>query len=187
MNLSNEDIEFIKNLSNEMKTQDTRGTAQPYALVIRNKNRQIRDFENCDNKGVYWNELEYESFEEFLDSFKEYYNEDMPEGEDSKEVMFFEEWDITDIDDLRAYEYKLDIEFDIQVSTFAYEDVMTADSSHGRYEGNFFLTEKACRKHIQANRHHFNKPDTYGIHLTRNPEMERLYEIIHKLADTFKE
>jgi len=177
--LNKEDIEFIKNLSHEMKTQDNRCTAQPYALVIRTKTRQIRDFDNCENRGVYWDETEYDTFEEFVDAFKEYYLED---NETHKAVDYLEEW-VEDIEELRSHEYNFDKHFNIQITTFAYEDVMTADSSNGMYEGNLFLTEKACRKHIELNHDHFKEPDTYGIHLTRNPEMEKLYEIIHKLAE----
>ena len=179
MKLSKEDIEFIKNLSHEMKTQDNRCTAQPYALVIRNKNREVRDFDNCENKGVYWNESEYDSFEEFVESFKDYYLED----NETHEVIDYLNDNIEDIGDLRRHEYEFYDLFGIQISTFAYEDVMTSDSIKGLYEGNFFLTENACKLYIERNRHNLNSPDTYGIHLYRNPEMEKLYEIIHKLAD----
>lgn len=179
-NLTPEDIEFIKNLSHEMKTQDNRSTAQPYALVIRNKTRQIRDFDNCDNKGVYWNEGEYDTFEEFIEAFREYYLED---ADSHPAIDLIEEEEIDDVDNLRCYEYPLNRLINEPISTFGYEDVMTADSSNGMYEGNLFLTEKACRKHIEQNSHHFREPDTYGIHLTRNPEMEKLYQVIHKLAE----
>lgn len=180
MELTQEDIEFIKNLSYEMKTQDNRCTAQPYGLVIRNKTRQIRDFDNCENKGVYWNENEYDTFDEFMEAFREYYLED---SDSHPAIDFIEDNEIDDISDLRYHEYKLNNLISDSISTFGYEDVMTADNSKGAYEGNFFLTEKACRKHIEQNHYHFRDPDTYGIHLTRNPEMEKLYELIHKLAE----
>ena len=181
--LSQEDKDFIKNLSNEMNTQDTRCTAQPYALVIRNKTRQIRDFNNCENKGVYWDEYEYDGFEEFKEAFERYYLED---SETNEAVDFIREH-IKDIDDLKNYEHKLNRLFDLDINAFGYEDVMTADSSKGMYEGNFFLTEKACKEHIEQNSYHFREPDTYGIHLTRNSEMEQLIKIVHKLASNFNE
>ena len=34
MNLTKEEIKFIKELSHEMKTQDNRGTAQPFCLML---------------------------------------------------------------------------------------------------------------------------------------------------------
>ncbi|MFA5669884.1 MAG: hypothetical protein WCX83_00340 [Candidatus Cloacimonas sp.] len=48
---------------------------------------------------------------------------------------------------------------------------------------NFFLTEKAYHDHIRRNGHNLNEPQSYGIHLYRNAEIEKLYEIIHKIAD----
>jgi hypothetical protein len=49
---------------------------------------------------------------------------------------------------------------------------------NGCYEGNFFLTEKAAKEYIEKNKHNLNNPGTYGIHLYRNPEMQRLYKFI---------
>lgn len=47
---------------------------------------------------------------------------------------------------------------------------------------NVFLTEKACEEHIQSNKHHYlDEPVShlsYVDHAWRNPEMEKLYEII---------
>ena len=176
--LSQEEIDFIKNLSNEMNTQDTRCTAQPYALVIRNKTRQVRDFDNCENQGVYWDESEYDNFDDFIVAFKEYYLEDS----DSHEAVDYLNENVEYIEDLRHCEYQFYSRFDINITTFGYEDVMTADNTHGSYEGNLFLTEKACRLHMKLNMHHFREPDTYGIHLTGNPEMETLINLVHKIA-----
>ena len=42
MELSKDDIAFIKGLSQKMKTQDNRGTAQPYALIIGEKITRVQ-------------------------------------------------------------------------------------------------------------------------------------------------
>lgn len=180
--LTKEETEFIKNLAHEISTQDTRATAKPYGLVIRNEKKEIRDFHYCDNRGVYWNESEYDSFDEFKESFIEYYTED--ESEINAEIITFFMFKIRDIEDLRNYEHDLYNDFDISITTHGYEKVMTADASTGNLQGNFFLTEKAALDFIEKNKHNLNNPDTYGIHLYRNPEMEQLISIILKLGNS---
>jgi len=178
MKLTQEDIDFIKNLSHEMKTQDNRGTAQPYGLIIGGKTTQIADFDNCDNKAVHWNESEYYSFEDFIESLEDYYLED---AESHPVIDFIKSHDIDDLDNLRNYEYDINelISEPINVYGYTVEDDFTSHTL-----GNFFLTDKSAKAYVEANKHNMRKPFTYGIHLYRNPEMERLYQIIHKMADS---
>ena len=49
MELSKDDIAFIKGLSQKMKTQDNRGTAQPYALIIGEKEEAIECRTKAEN------------------------------------------------------------------------------------------------------------------------------------------
>ena len=46
---------------------------------------------------------------------------------------------------------------------------------------NSFLTEKACREHIECNRHHYRNPVDYLNYAFRNPEMEKLLRILSKI------
>ena len=54
--LTQEDITFLKSLSKEIQEQDTRCTAKPYGLIIGKKERQVCDYDNCDNKAIYFNQ-----------------------------------------------------------------------------------------------------------------------------------
>ncbi|WP_345985303.1 hypothetical protein WCX49_11920 [Sulfurimonas sp. HSL-1656] len=174
--LTKEDIDFIKELSNEMRTQDTRCTAQPYGLVIRTK-RTVwgfdPDYGDSSNMGLIWGEESYKADEwsDFINQLEEYEYHDLLKEIDEFGVSNFV--DLERICDIRSYDFTI----------ACYQEGMVADSSSGGYEGNFFLTEKAAFAHIEQNKHHFNSPDTYGIHLFRNPEMKRLLEIVHKIAD----
>ena len=76
MELSKDDIAFIKGLSQKMKTQDNRGTAQPYALIIGEKIRENRDPRRSDRIVVYWNECDYESIDELVAAIEEYYEDE---------------------------------------------------------------------------------------------------------------
>lgn len=45
----------------------------------------------------------------------------------------------------------------------------------------FFFTEKACRQHIEENKHHYRNPMDYLNFAFRNPEMETLLGILSKI------
>lgn len=47
---------------------------------------------------------------------------------------------------------------------------------------NVFLTEKACRQHLDQNRHHFTDPSDYVRHAFRNPEMEGVVAALRAIA-----
>lgn len=175
--LSKEDIDFIKNLSKEITTQDTRSTAKPYGLIIGEIKRVVTDFDNCNEKAIYWNECDYDTFEEWLEAVKDYYLED---NESHKAVDFIEE-NCSDIDDVRNYESELYRLMNDCPHAYGYniEEVFNPNG-HGV---NFFLTDKSAKEFVETNKHNLCKPFTYGIHLYRNPEMKKLIEIIVKLGE----
>lgn len=49
---------------------------------------------------------------------------------------------------------------------------------------HLFFTEKACEAYIKEYAHNLYKPVSYGVWLWRNPEIERLIEIILKFSNT---
>jgi uncharacterized membrane-anchored protein len=166
--LNKEQQDFINHLSHKMKTQDTRCTAQPYALVIRTEEMVYGiDTDYTDNVCLMWNDEVYHSFDDLLEYLKE--------SEYEAELAKIKE---SSVDDLSGFATYVGGAYMTGFNT-----VKTADSSKGCMQGNLFLTEDAANDYIKANKHNLNNPDTYGIHLYRNPEMEKLYEIIHALAD----
>lgn len=176
-NLTQEEIEFIKSLSHEMKTQDNRGTAQPFALIIGQKDRQLTDYKQATRKAISWNESDYDSLEDFTEALEEYYRGDKYEHSAIRYIYDT----CSDIDDLRRHECEINNLLSENMHVYGYQIVN--DYSPNLYGGNFFLTEKSAKQYIESNRHNLRDPFTYGIHLCRNPEMEKLYEIIHKLAE----
>lgn len=179
MNLNKEDQDFINKLSHKMKTQDCRGTRQPYGLVIGKKERQITDYENCEYKSINWDECDYDTFENFIAAIQDYYLED----NDTHEVWEFINENCESIDDVRYHEYELSKMMSEPVSVYGYNIVETFDANK-HCLGNFFLTEDAAFEYIKRNKHNLGESAfTYGVHLYRNPEMEKLYEVIHKLAE----
>ncbi len=176
--LSSEDIEFIKNLSNEMNLQDTRATATPYGLVIGQKQMRVTDWDCSDKRNIHCGESDYESYEELLKELSE-------QGyEDSDNIMTFLRGNCEDISDLKYHENKIADILGDSFSVMASEEY--EDFSPNSCGGNFFLTDKAAKAYVENNSHNLTKPFTYGIHLYRNPEMKRLIEIVHKLAEVLR-
>lgn len=150
--LSEEMAEFVKELSKEMLSQDRRGTADPYYYTIFDKRITA-----------------------------------VPDG-CGDEVRF--EWDG---DLMTEEEIKKQIECDKPGSNFECEldrligegqvtPFEVVEESHRPENSNVFLTEKACHRHIEQNKHRFNKPSSFVDHAWRNPEMEKLYQLIHEIA-----
>ena len=174
MELSKEDIEFIKNLSHEMKTQDNRCTAQPYALVLREEVTRIVPDGYSDELECYWDECVYANFDEFMEEFKEYHKDYNKHNYQLGEILGTE-----DFYQVKQCLYISDYDINIQY--------VTTEQEIKENNVNFFLTEKAYHEYIRRNGHNLTNPDSYGIHLFRNEEMKRLYEIIHKLADAVQQ
>lgn len=161
-----------------MKTQDNRGTAQPYGLVIGQKKRQITDWDMADAFMVYWDENTYDSFEEFFDTVKEIYSED----EEQSDVVDYIEEHCKDMDSLRYHSYQIGEEMGSfgSVSVVGYTVIESFSNDH--CGGNFFLTDDAAKQYVEANKHNLTEPFTYGVHLYRNSEMDKLYEVLGVLG-----
>lgn len=175
-NLTEEEIDFIKNLSKEITTQDTRCTAKPYGLIIGEKKRVVTDYDNCQEKAIYWNECDYDTFEDWFEAIKDYYLE----GNRTNIIVDYIQKHCSDIDDVRNYESELYRLMDECPRAYGYniEEVFNPDG-HGV---NFFLTDKSAKEFLERNRHNLTNPFTYGIHLYRNQEMKQLIDIIVKLG-----
>ena len=177
--LTQEDIAFLKSLSKEIQEQDTRCTAKPYGLIIGKKERQVCDYDNCDDKAIYWGESDYDSFEEFIKAIEEYYLEDCEQND----IVDYIKENCFNIDDLRNYESEIAHKMNDSFHVYGYEIVDTF-SPNIHCLGNFFLTEKSALEYVEKNRHNLGSTAfTYGVHLYRNKEMTQLIDIFIKIGD----
>ena len=172
-NLTPEDIAFIKELSHEMRTQDTRGTAQPYGLTI-TQEEIVRKDKGCGSElACNWNDEFYleDDWDRFLEDVKEYYEGWNIENTSIQSVLnmlnFNELRDTFEADFLDADIFEIDRERVIDPMKF-----------------NFFLTEKGANEYLKQDRHNLSKPQTFGVYLKRNDEISKLIEIVHKIADS---
>lgn len=176
MRLTQQQIDFIIDLSNEMITQDTRCTAQPYALILTEEVIEVRGEDYASHCAAHWNEHEYYDFKEFVDAVVEYYEDDEyhPGWVDA----------INECSGFSDLEHELSSNYNGSVpSIFWYERTQVPK----KMNSNFFLTEKGYESYLTKDRHNLTKPESFGIHLRRNDEMAQVIEIIHALADQLKQ
>lgn len=155
--VSDEMHKFLMDLSHELNTQDHRCTATPYFFQI----QETKEIPTGDGLGesvwVCDGEIHLRTDEDIKEAIFEY-----------KEWDFESEEDCKKFDDLHEYEIEEILENNYRKYDITTEDVYT----------NAFLTEKACKKHISANSHHYNQPQDFLTHAFRNPELEKLFEFL---------
>lgn len=175
MTLTSQQIDFIINLSSEMRTQDTRCTAQPYGLILTEEVVEVRGEDYANSCGAHWEEHNYYDWAEFVSDVADYYEDDDEHPE----------W----VDKLNECNRFSDLEHELPMhqennepDIFWYERTQVPTLM----KSNFFLTEKGYESYISKDRHNLTKPQSYGIHLRRNDEMAQVIEIIHAIADQLK-
>lgn len=177
--LSAENIEFLKTLSSEMKNQDPLGTASPRLWVIRDVKEVPTSDDYADG---------YQPFDE--DNCEELDSEDLDERialavdeeGDDKLNNFIKGHHYLELDYAELADWNLGLKVELlflygeNIKLIPYiEEIFVTDTAGS------FLTQQAAKNHIEANRHHYsNNVHTYCIHAWRNPEMERLIDIIEQ-------
>jgi len=157
---------FLVELARKMQLQDNRGTRGPVAFIIRHKvEKDTR--EGCEDYFVYYDTENCETHtaeelfndEFYFEDFKSNLDLDFEEDELPNEITWensgneFIDW----LEDC--------IEFDKIPCIKEWEDC----------QGTFFLTAEAAQAHLDSNRYHYKEDAmVYGIHVWRNPELEKL-------------
>jgi hypothetical protein len=165
-----EDILFMKELQNELKTQENDGQASPrywsimdYKWVVTAEGHEDRvilyDSDACETMELdeYVDEiLSGERREEFSEDEIEELKWEHDHGSPSDVYDWVEKYD----DETRYYPV-----YEEQVS-FIVPNTM-------------FLTKEEAKKHLKANSHHYSsKAHTYAMTAWRAPKMERLIKIL---------
>ncbi len=164
--LTQEDVKFLEELANEIATQDTRGTAQPYGLTVLQENVRVVPEGFGDRVLYIFDDVEF--LDDEWDRFVKYVEEEF-DGEDIvekvKKYNDFNELASDDelVDELDLKWFDCDVEKEVFLNRF-----------------NFFLTEKAAQEYLKKDVHNLRNPSLYGVHLYKNEEMKRLIEIILK-------
>jgi len=148
--VTEEMYEFLINLSNELTTQDHRGTAMPCIFQIQTQ-EEVPAVEGNGTEAWIYDGSKIETEQEITEAIAEYKDlsvEDVTKDEYEREEILEE-----------AGYRKIHYEMKEQLQ-------------------NAFLTSKACDEHIKANGYHYNTPVNYLSHSFRNPELETLIKFI---------
>lgn len=158
--MTKEDIDFLKELQNELKTQDNDSQASPRFWVVAENNREYGIESGYADGEIACgaDEDSWETVDEFIAFLIEngYLSEDQ-------------------IDKKYDYDFKEIIEMldDSDFYTCGYRnnyDVVAPDT--------MFITKRSCKQHIELNHYHYKEPHTYAMTAWRNPEFERVLKIL---------
>ena len=168
IDLTDDDLQFLRQLAHTLRTQDTAHSAKPVIFqVMEQRRRTPVDPDYADGMCLVLGEDGEEFFEETLDQAKEFLRE--AELSPEQEAALTK---VSTIDELKDFCDDAGID---DYHWTGYED-------YERYSGEF-LTREACERHIAANRHHYTDPKVFVRTVWRNPELARLLAIVEKLAE----
>lgn len=161
----NEDIQFLKELQNELKTQSHDSQAEPrfwvvgdYKMVACPEGYQDRYDVNASTRDYYG------GLDELLENIKEEGFDDYPDCavEEFKEINC----EISAHDWLREY-YDPDAE------------LVPVREEHFIRSNTMFITKDDAKRHIEANYYHYSdKAHTYAMTAWRSPKVKRLWDIL---------
>lgn len=164
----NEDIQFLKELQNELKTQEDDGQAAPRFWVIMDYKWEITEEGYHDRISLYNpNTCETETFDEYIDEIingdrrYEFDDEQIEELQDIKDYFQDELEDWIKANDNREYYFLYEKEV-----SFIVQDTL-------------FLTKSEAKQHLEKNSHHYSdKAHIFAMTAWRAPKMERLMKIL---------
>lgn len=165
--LNKDDYDFLKELQHELLTQETDCQADPRYWGV---------MEACKEYGV---------TEEYADG-AEFYSSNAATSytlEELKEHLIEEEY--FDEDQLNDFgvdtpEEMMDfLEFNCRDDDYSLK--YYRNSERISTQTSCFLTKRACKQHIKSNDYHYNKPHTYAMTAWRNPEFERVLNILKSI------
>jgi hypothetical protein len=164
--MKSEDIKFLKELQQELKTQETDYQASPRFWVVR---QEVREYGLEDG---------------YTDGFEIYNSDDCEVVLDPGDIEEIKEWMLENFDNEfneEDFEYINDFEEAIELLNDKGYDkyrLVGYRTVHKIVENTFFLTKEECKRHIESNHYHYNKPHTYAMTAWRSPQVERLWSIL---------
>ena len=161
--LTPDDIEFLRSLANELKTQNTYGTAKPVFIQARTKKKIFGiDLDHADHRALLIGD-EYDAHytvEEAKEHLCEYFDTETEE--------------LNTIDSFDGI-VEFCVEHNIPCFIGGYNN---SHELHG-----CFLTMSGYEEHMRLNRHNYEGKTGFWVdHVWRNPQLERLLAIVEKFA-----
>jgi hypothetical protein len=161
--LTSEDIEFLRDLGNELKTQDNHGNRTPIFFQVKEPEKVWGiDPEYADGAAIFFGEPETPIF-----TIEEAKADLIDDYEINPEKLS----ELKSFDDIKEFCEGEGIECLIG----GYKD--------SKRFSQMFLTESGFKQHMKMNSHNYNHGSSFWVDsFFRNPQMERLIEIVEKFA-----
>lgn len=170
--ITEEEIEFLKQLQKEMNTQDNVGQADPRYWVIRDWERiygeELNNPDGCEilldgEEIIHANYGVFGVDDLIIQKAKEYFVNESDQFEE-------EDFELFGTDELK----EMLEEHGYYISIIEYELIP-------QYSG-FFLTQKAAEEHLRANYYHYDdNATTYAMTAWRSKEADMLYKILREV------
>ncbi|MGG3397622.1 hypothetical protein ABER78_12075 [Bacillus velezensis] len=158
----NQDIQFLKELQQELKNQDNDGQAAPRFWTVGDYEWVEAREENAERYSVY---LPYIAEAYVLDDYLQEIKED---SELSKEALT----------ELKKDDFDDPIEW-IQKYIDEEADLIPEKKVHIVRPDTMFLTKAEAKTHIKLNKHHYTpEAHTYAMTAWRAPKVERLLNVL---------
>jgi hypothetical protein len=169
----NKDIQFLKELQHELKTQETDRNASPRFWVIKDY-RIIPGNEKYDSgyEERYFNDGDHVAFPKFsnLKEFLEDYFEEEVEEDEELAALINDESERFD----ELWEY-----VENNLNDNGYFDTAFVKEEEFIVPDTMFLTKEEAKRHLKINHYHYtSKAHTYAMTAWRAPKVERLLNIL---------
>lgn len=166
INITDEQYEFLKKMSENMEKQYSRGTAYPLFCVYQ-KVKIFTPEDFSDDFEFYDKEENSYSLEEIIELLK---------NKDEFLAIF----------DCEEKLYDRFIEEEYNVESIA--DDLNLELQYYRTEivpvsGQVYFTEEEAQNHIDFNNYHYKEPFTYVVNAWRNPEMKTILDILYGITN----
>jgi len=170
--MTKEELEFLKELQHELRTQDTDGQAAPRFWGILEEGQQVvpdgfGDYIEVVDKTC--GDAETYSPEDYVSHIRELLLE-----EDDEEMN--DVWEDTDKDDIKDVVWFANTYLDRNAEVFEIKK-----TTHVSEQTGCFLTKRAAKKHIELNWYNYRNAKTYAMTAWRNPEFEKFMGIFENL------
>ncbi|MEH7760135.1 hypothetical protein V7417_05380 [Bacillus pumilus] len=161
-----EAIQFLKELQQELKTQDVDCQAAPRFWVVGDYEWVEANEGNAERYSVYLpNAAESYSVEGYIESAKE-------DGEFSDEQLKELDECNNDYDEILEWIQKYEDEG---------AELFPEKKVHIKKVSTFFITKEEAKKHIKANSHHYtSEAHTYAMTAWRATKVAKLWEILQE-------
>jgi len=164
--LSQEDFEFLKELQHELNTQDTDGQAEPRYWMVMEKETMATP-PGVGQAYIYLGDGDVRTHEETVQFIKE--NMQWCDNEAKKKWKSVNK---KDFDEVLEY---------LKETFNCGEEVWQDERDRISHFSGAFLTKRECKRHIETNRHHYDRPCTFAMTAYRNYELERLLKILQTM------